>query len=96
MTVAGHGEGVGEGVALFDEDLVANAAAGGEKVNGVLAGEGLYGSVLGEVLGGLVLDIVVETSCLGLWTRLAPMELKLWEGNVGQRMSSNRPGTCGQ
>ena len=60
MTVAGHGEGVGEGVALFDEDLVANAAAGGEKVNGVLAGEGLYGSVLGEVLGGLVLDIVVE------------------------------------
>ena len=60
MTVAGDGEGVGKGVAFFDEDLVANAATGGVEVNGMLAGEGLYGSVLGEVLGGLVLDIVVE------------------------------------
>lgn len=61
MAVAGNGEGVGEGVALFDEDLVANAAAGGVEVDGMLAGESLYGGVLGEVLGGLVLDVVVES-----------------------------------
>lgn len=60
MTVTSDSEGVGKGVALFDEDLVADAATGGIEVNGMSAGESLYGSILGEVLGRLVLDIVVE------------------------------------
>jgi hypothetical protein len=40
--------------------LVADAAAGGEEVDGVLAGEALDVGVLPEVLLALVLDVVIE------------------------------------
>ena len=61
MTVAGHGQGMGEGIALLDEDLVSNTSTGRVEVDSVLASKSLDGSVFLEVLGCLILHIMVQS-----------------------------------
>ena len=84
VTVAVYGEGVGEGVVLFGKS---KWSVGGLPMEAYLARflEDLFWTSLSRV----------KTSSLGLWTQVARMHLNLWDGNVGQRMSSNRPGTRG-
>jgi hypothetical protein len=60
VRVRSHGERVRERVALFDEDLVANASAGGIEVYAMRPCEGLDGRVLLEVLRRSVLDVMVK------------------------------------
>src|SRR5437868_10567640 len=60
MGVGSDDERTGNDVPLFDHDLMADAGAGGEEVDTVLAGEGFNGAVFFLVLVTLVLNVVVE------------------------------------